>query len=58
MINNTILDASRAAVKFADIDGTALQLSQKHAPPSEHLLGMLKGLYILAKLLVGLLHPC
>ena len=27
-------------------------LSQKHAPPSEHLLGMLKRLYILAKLLV------
>ena len=33
-------------------------LSQKHAPPSKHLLGTLKRLYILAKLLVGLLHPC
>ncbi len=58
MINNTILNASGAAVKFADIDGTALQFVQKHAPPSKHLLGILKRLYILAKLLVGLLHPC
>ena len=32
MINNTILDASGAAVKFADIDGTALQFVTETRP--------------------------